>query len=67
MLFSHSGLNVVWERCSGTSGVIPAPTTSLFVLVRSLSRAMIDHIVFVRLILLCATDLIQDICVDMWR
>ena len=67
VLFSHSGLDVVWEGSTGTSGVVTAPTASLLVLISSLSRAVIDHIAFVRLILLSTTDLIQNIRVDMWR
>ena len=66
VLFSHGGLDVVRERCSGPSGVVSAPVTSLLELISSLRRAMIDHVAFVWVILLGATDLIQNICVDMW-
>ena len=66
VLFSHSCLDVIWEGCSSSSGVVPAPATSLLVLISSLSRAVIHHIAFIRLILLGAADLIQNICVDMW-
>ena len=47
VLFGHGGLDIVWEGSSSTSGVVPTTTTSLLELIRSLSRAMIDHIAFV--------------------
>ena len=66
VLFCHCCLDVIWEGCSSSSGVVPAPASSLLVLISSLSRAVIHHIAFIRLILLRTADLIQNICVDMW-